>query len=81
MGDCVESLAEVKVDNIHGSPFVYPASHVIVESYQIGLILLNIQATCTTFTRRTLSEYSQRSTLHLFEACFQNVDCCATSYF
>jgi len=35
MGDCVESLAEVKVDNIHGSPFVYPASHVIVESYQI----------------------------------------------
>jgi len=31
MGDCVESLAEVQVDNIHGSPFVYPASHVIVE--------------------------------------------------
>jgi len=27
MGDCVKSLAEVKVDNIHGSPFVYPASH------------------------------------------------------
>jgi len=26
MGDCVKSLAEVKVDNIHGSPFVYPAS-------------------------------------------------------
>jgi len=25
MGDCVESLAEVKVDNIHGSPFIYPA--------------------------------------------------------
>ena len=24
MGDCVESLAEVKVDNIQGSPFVYP---------------------------------------------------------
>jgi len=22
MGDCVESLAEVKVDNIHSSPFV-----------------------------------------------------------
>jgi len=36
MGDCVESLAEVKVDNIHSSPFVYPASHVIIESYQIG---------------------------------------------
>ena len=36
MGDRVESLAEVKVDNIHGSPFVYSASHVIVESYQIG---------------------------------------------
>ena len=36
MGDCVESLAEVEVDNIHSSPFVYPASHVIVESYQVG---------------------------------------------
>ena len=36
MGDCVESLAEVKVDNIHGSPFIYPASHAIVENYQIG---------------------------------------------
>ena len=40
MGDCVESLAEVKVDNIHGSPFVYPASHVIIESYQIGQVFL-----------------------------------------
>ena len=36
MGDSVESLAEVEVDNIHGSPFVYPASHGIVGSYQIG---------------------------------------------
>ena len=36
MGDCVESLAEVEVDNIHGSSLIYPASHVIVESYQIG---------------------------------------------
>ena len=36
MGDSVKSLAEVKVDNIHGSPFVYPASPLIVESYQIG---------------------------------------------
>ena len=36
MGDCVESLAEVKVDNIHGSPFVYAASHVIVESHYIS---------------------------------------------
>ena len=36
MGDCVESLAEVKVDSIHSSPLIYPASHVIVESYQIG---------------------------------------------
>jgi len=39
MGDCVESLAEVEVDNIHGSPFIYPASHVIVESYQIDQAL------------------------------------------
>ena len=36
MGDSVESLAEVKVNNIHGSPLIYSASHVIVESYQIG---------------------------------------------
>jgi len=36
MGDCIESLAEVKVDNIHGSPFIYPASHATVESYQIS---------------------------------------------
>ena len=36
MGDCVESLAEVEVDNIHGSPFIYLASHVIIENYQIG---------------------------------------------
>jgi len=36
MGDSVKSLAEVKVDNIHCSPLIYPASHAIVESYQIG---------------------------------------------
>ena len=36
MGDRVESFAEVKVDNIHGSPLIYPDSHVIVETYQIG---------------------------------------------
>ena len=36
MGDCVESLAEVEVDNIHGSPLIYPASRAIVESYQVG---------------------------------------------
>ena len=36
MGDRVKSLAEVEVDNIHCSPFIYPASHAIVESYQIG---------------------------------------------
>jgi len=26
MGDCVESLAEAEVDNIHSSPLIYPAS-------------------------------------------------------
>jgi len=36
MGDSVESLAEVEVDNIHGSPLIYPDSHAIVASYQIG---------------------------------------------
>ena len=38
MGDGVESLAEVEVDNIHGSPLIYPASDAIVESYQIGQV-------------------------------------------
>jgi len=33
MGDCVESLAEVQVDNIHGSPFVYPASHLVTLTF------------------------------------------------
>jgi len=36
MGNCVKILAEVEVDNIHSSPLIYPASHAIVESYQIG---------------------------------------------
>jgi len=36
MGDCVKSLAEVKLDNIHCSPLIYSASHAIVESYQIA---------------------------------------------
>ena len=36
MRDRVKSLAEVELDNIHGSPLIYPASHAIVESYQIG---------------------------------------------
>ena len=36
MGDSVESLSEVEADNIHCSPLIYPASHAIVESYQIG---------------------------------------------
>jgi len=36
MGDSVESLAEVQADNIHCSLLIYPASHAIVESYQIG---------------------------------------------
>lgn len=35
-GDSVESLDEVKVDNIHCSPLVYPASHSIIEGFQIG---------------------------------------------
>ena len=35
MGDSVESLAEVEVDNIHCSPLIYPASHAIVEGYQM----------------------------------------------
>ena len=36
MGDSVQSIAEVEVDNIHGSPLIYPARHDIVKSYQIG---------------------------------------------
>ena len=36
MGDKVESLAEVEVDNIHGSPLIYPAGQAIIKSYQNG---------------------------------------------
>ena len=36
MGDSVESLAQVEVGDTHCSPVIYPASHAIVESYQIG---------------------------------------------
>ena len=36
MEDSVISLAEVKVDHIPRSPLIYPGSHAIVESYQIG---------------------------------------------
>ncbi|KAK4829074.1 hypothetical protein QYF61_002018 [Mycteria americana] len=34
MGDTVESLTEVQVDNIHCSPLIYQASHFIIEGYQ-----------------------------------------------
>ena len=36
MRDSIKSLAEVKVDDTHCSPFIHPASHAIVEGYQIG---------------------------------------------
>ena len=36
MGNRVESLAEVQVDNIHCSPLIHPANHAITEIYQIG---------------------------------------------
>ncbi|KAK4811055.1 hypothetical protein QYF61_016341 [Mycteria americana] len=34
MGDSVESLPEVYVDNIHCSPLIYQASHFIIEVFQ-----------------------------------------------
>jgi len=37
MGDRVESVAEVKVDNIHGSPFIYPASQVKADGQKNSL--------------------------------------------
>ena len=49
MGDSVRSLAEVEVDNIHGSPLIYPAGHTIVESYQIGQAWFSLsESTLTT---------------------------------
>ena len=36
MGDSVECLTEVKIDNIHCSPFVNPASYAIIEGYHVG---------------------------------------------
>jgi len=40
MGDSVKSLAEVEVDYTHCSPLIYPASHAIIESYQLGQALI-----------------------------------------
>jgi len=40
MGDCVKSLAEVEVDNIHCSPLIYLASHAIVEDSPLGESML-----------------------------------------
>jgi len=34
--DSVKSLAEVKVDDIHCSPFIDPAGDAIVEGYGVG---------------------------------------------
>ena len=36
MGDSVKILSEVEVDNVHGSPLIYLASHAIADIYQIG---------------------------------------------
>lgn len=33
MGDSVKSLTKVKVDNIHCSPLIYPASHNITQYF------------------------------------------------
>ena len=35
MGDCIESLAEVKVDDIHCSLPIYPDSDDITEGYEV----------------------------------------------
>jgi len=58
MGDCVESLAEVEVDNIHGSPLIYPASHAIIESYQTGQarVLQNFSTSVFVTTAQTIGE-------------------------
>jgi len=37
MGDSVESLAEVKVDNMHDSPFVYPSITSLYSTFKISL--------------------------------------------
>lgn len=36
MGDSVQSLPEVKVDNLNCSTFIGLSCHVIIEGYQIG---------------------------------------------
>lgn len=36
MEDSVQNLAEVKVDNVHCSPFIDPSSHAVVEDCQTG---------------------------------------------
>lgn len=36
MGDSIESLAKVKVDDIHCSPLIYPAGDAIIEENEVG---------------------------------------------
>ena len=63
MGDSVKSLAEVKLDNIHCSPLIYPASHVIIGGYLFGEhdfhlvnpcrpFLITFSSTCLKMTSR-----------------------------
>ena len=36
MGDSIKNLAEVKVDDIHCSPPIYPAGDAIIEGNKVG---------------------------------------------
>ena len=65
MGDSVESLAEVEVHNICGSPFIYPASHAIVESHQTDRALFPLGESMLTTPENLLF-------LHLFNGDIQN---------
>ena len=38
VGQSVKHLAEVKIDNIHCSPLIYPASGDIIEGYEDGQV-------------------------------------------
>ena len=55
MGDSVESLAEVEVDNIHCSPLIYPASHIVIESFEVEGVIIELDIVCMTVQPNLLS--------------------------
>lgn len=49
MGESVESLAKVKINNIHCSPLIYQTNRFFVVSYQVDQTLFTLQKSMLNF--------------------------------